>query len=545
MRRFLASELGPVPITEEMSPPEQDIVRAGNSGVQRALQEGKTPNKRTKQFKWSFTDRFRLGKIAAMPKGMGNALHEARKINPAANESTLRYFAKQYRDELKKNPGMGTQQKGNLVHKKRGKSVKIGSNDRVIINYIRQIRKHGGPINKHIVAGTATGILTREAPQKLKTATGKPTVTKAWVRSIYKRLRFKKRKGTKAAKKVPENAAELGDVFFNRIYDMKTKYNIPPSMIFVWDEHSSSFFPVTKWTMEEAGATQVAIVGKEDKRCITIGTGFSGPPFNMLKSQFIYEGKTNQCHPDIEWPETTDVTHSDTHWATENTVCRVIDNVFDPYLVEQRTALQLPDTQHGLVLWDVFRSHLTRRVLELLEARFIKACYTPANCTGLYAPPDHPEWHNNVKGLNTVKCNTWYAREVTRCLEENLPVEVNFTATVLKPLHAQWTLESLAFAATQKQWMENAWRGTGLLSILDGTFVPNPSLSSMYVPPPVATAEEAANCEPPSEEEYFYASSSEEGEVSEPEDAGQLELYEEGFSEEEQGLIDEDGCAET
>ena len=64
------------------------------------------------------------------------------------------------------------------------------------------------------------------------TATGKPTVTKAWVRSIYKRLRFKKRKGTKAAKKVPENAVELGDVFFNRIYDIKTQYNIPPSMIF-------------------------------------------------------------------------------------------------------------------------------------------------------------------------------------------------------------------------------------------------------------------------------------------------------------------------
>jgi hypothetical protein len=256
--------------------------------------------------------------------------------------------------------------------------------------------------------------------------------------------------------------------------------------------------------MEEAGATQVAIVGKEDKRCITIGTGFSGPPFNMLKSQLIYEGKTNQCHPDIAWPETTDVTHSETHWATENTVCRVIDNVFDPYMVEQRSALQLPDTQHGLVLWDVFKSHCT-----------------PANCTALYAPPDHPEWHNNVKGLNTVKCNSWYAGEVTRCVEENLPVQVNFTATVLKPLHAQWTLESLAFAATQKQWMENWWRGTGLLSILDGTFVPNPSLSTMYVPPPVATAEEAENCEPPSEDEYFYASSSEGGAMSESEDVGQ------------------------
>ena len=61
MRRFLASEIGPVPITEEMSPAEQDIIRAGNSGVQRAVQENKTPKKRTNQFKWSFTDRFRLG----------------------------------------------------------------------------------------------------------------------------------------------------------------------------------------------------------------------------------------------------------------------------------------------------------------------------------------------------------------------------------------------------------------------------------------------------------------------------------------------------
>ena len=48
MRRFLASELGPVPITEEMSPAEQDIIRAGNSGVQRALQESKTPKQRAK-----------------------------------------------------------------------------------------------------------------------------------------------------------------------------------------------------------------------------------------------------------------------------------------------------------------------------------------------------------------------------------------------------------------------------------------------------------------------------------------------------------------
>ena len=74
--------------------------------------------------------------------------------------------------------------------------------------------------------------------------------------------------------------------------------------------------------------------------------------------------------------------------------------------------------------------------------------------------------------------------------------------------------------------MENAWRGTGLLPILDGTFQPNPALSTMYVPPPVATAEEAENCDPPSDEGYFYASSSEGEQISDSEVPGQQEFYE-------------------
>ena len=94
---------------------------------------------------------------------------------------------------------------------------------------------------------------------------------------------------------------------------------------------------------------------------------------------------------------------------------------------------------------------MTRRVLELLAARYIKTCYTPANCTGLFAPPDHPEWRNNVKTLNSDKCNVWYAAEVTKSVEEGVELKINTTTSAMKPLHALWTLQSLAFAATQKR----------------------------------------------------------------------------------------------
>ena len=105
-----------------------------------------------------------------------------------------------------------------------------------------------------------------------------------------------------------------------------------------------------------------------------------------------------------------------------------------------------------------------------------------------------------------------------------LPVNVNLNTSVIKPMHSQWTLESHAFSATQNRWMENAWRDTGLLPILDGTFVPNPELSTMYVPPSIATAELAEQCDPPSDEESYSTSFSEAEQISDIDDEGKREF---------------------
>ena len=518
MRRFLPAEMGPVPITEEMTVDEQDITRAANAAVLEAMSRKKTlkVTRSKKNFVWHPADRFKLGKIAARKGGIQTALLEARLINPKANESTMRSFAKSYNKELVKDPRIAAKPKGVLVHKKRGKPVKFGRHDQEITTYIRRLRTAGSRINRVIVKGSAVGVLTKRNATLLLTASGKSTVTDTWARSVLKRLRFKKRKGTKAARKVPENSVQLGEEYWNRIYDVKTKHNIPSCMIVAFDETASKLFPCNDWTMAEEGSKQVAIVGLEDKRAMTLGIAFSGPPCELLKTQHIYAGKTNQCHPDIDWPESSDVTHSDSHWSTETTSLRVVDNVFHPHMEKCRRALQLPDTQYGLALWDVFKSHTTQRVLDLLEARFIKVLFTPAGTTSLYAPNDHPEINHNIKKLQEDKCTKWYAEQVTRCLEENIELDVDFTTTAMKPIHARWTIETLAHVARQTQWRENAWKGTGIWPILTGTFVPNPELSLMYRPPPVATSEEAANPVPPSDYDSDYETES---------DAGQQEEY--------------------
>ena len=45
---------------------------------------------------------------------------------------------------------------------------------------------------------------------------------------------------------------------------------IPPDLIINWDQNGSKLVPVGEWTMAGAGSKQVQVVGKEDKRVITV-----------------------------------------------------------------------------------------------------------------------------------------------------------------------------------------------------------------------------------------------------------------------------------
>ena len=156
------------------------------------------------------------------------------------------------------------------------------------------------------------------------------------------------------------------------------KYNIPASMFVTFDETSSSLVPSDDWTLEEAGAAQVPIAGLNDKRNVTLGLAFSGSK-QLLKSQIIYEGKTDQCHAQYNFPPHVLPTHSESHWSTEDTTCEFIDDSLDEYMNLQRVIHNRPPTQWGLLSWDVFKTHCTQRVLDLLEARRIKVVFVPGN----------------------------------------------------------------------------------------------------------------------------------------------------------------------
>ena len=274
-------------------------------------------------------------------------------------------------------------------------------------------------------------------------------VSRAWANSILRRMKFVKRKGTKSAKKVPADAPEQIHKFHNRIYYTMKKYNIPNSMFVTFDESSSALVPASDWTLEEQGASQVGIGGLDDKRNVTLGLSFSATKI-LLTTQIIYEGKTDLCHAQFDFPPHLHPTHSPSHWSTEKTIIELIEEIIHPYMEEQRRVLRLPPTQWGMLCWDVFKAHLTQPVLDLLEARRIKPVYVPGNCTSLASANDHPQFNKNVKDLNKDKFTLFYAGKVEESIQNgDDEVFIQFPAAEMKPLHAKSTAESLEYLATE------------------------------------------------------------------------------------------------
>ena len=81
-----------------------------------------------------------------------------------SNEATIRNFRKAYLLEFTKDKTLSTAEHGKIEAKKRGKPLLFGEYDKLIVDYVRRLRKHGAVVNSRIVMGTARGIFFEKGP---------------------------------------------------------------------------------------------------------------------------------------------------------------------------------------------------------------------------------------------------------------------------------------------------------------------------------------------------------------------------------------------
>lgn len=68
---------------------------------------------------------------------------------------------------------------------------------------------------------------------------------------------------------------------------------------------------------------QVPIAQIDDKRQMTVLMACTQSG-KLLPPQLLYQGKTEACHADFNFPKEWDVWHTDTHWSNAKSIERFV-----------------------------------------------------------------------------------------------------------------------------------------------------------------------------------------------------------------------------
>ena len=335
--------------------------------------------------------------------------------------------------------------------------------------HLLAIRNSGGKVNRKITIATALGTVRVLQPSLLPEHGGSLCLEKGWAESILRRMNFVKRKGTKAARKVPADVDEIKQAYIERIRQKVNANNIPSELVLNLDETGLPIVPVSNWTLDVEGASQVALTGMEDKRQITAVLTCTASGV-LLPPQLLYRGTTDRCHPKtIDFPSGWDIFHSENHSSTHHTVKRLIDTILLPYVTKVKLDLGLPEEQRALLILDIFKAHRTPDVLDRLrEAGFLLE-FVPANCTSQLQPLD-VSLNGPYKEALSSEFTDWYAGLVSAAVQKDpdnfelaaASVNPELKLSIMKPLHAGWVMNCHAKLSAKADLIIDGWRRSGI-----------------------------------------------------------------------------------
>ena len=288
-----------------------------------------------------------------------------------------------------------------------------------------------------------------------------------WAEAFLFRHDYVKRKLQKQLESSPPDFSDVKLGFLQRIKDKVASNSIPLALVFNFDQTGSKLVPVCEWTMEKQGSRQVPVVGKEDKREITVLLTVTATG-KLLPPQVIYQGKTPGCHPKVTFPSSWNITHSESHWSTEKTMLEYVDQVLVPCVSQTRQELELADDHPALAIFDVFRAHRCESFLKKLCTHNKHQVFVPAGCTGELQPLDLSV-NEEFKAAMKSSFSRWYADEVKQALDQGVSLDnlkVDLRANLIKPLHANWFMLAMSTLQHKPDAVCRGFEKSGIIEFL-------------------------------------------------------------------------------
>ena len=245
------------------------------------------------------------------------------------------------------------------------------------------------------------------------------------------------------------------------IFDMEME-DIPPELVFNWDQTGISIVPGSSWTMVLKGAKESRLQGSVTSAksllcCVAQWLEISYP----LSSS---TGKTTACLPRYKFPDNWHIMCTPNHWSNEKTMIEYIKKVIIPYVQQKRNELKLSPEQAALALFDVFRGQQTECVSTLLEENNIVVVPIPANCTDRLQPMDLSV-NKAVKEFMRSRFREWYATEGQKQLDDGAQqiTPVDLKMSTMKPLGARWLVSLHDHVNKNDSLILNGFKAAGIL----------------------------------------------------------------------------------
>lgn len=424
--------------------------------------------RRTNYTKFSDEDRCEIGRYAAI-HGPASTIRKFKTEFPNLRESTVRTFRDQYKSALKSKTTTSPIKK--IATVQRGRPLLLGKTiDEKVKNFLLALRHKGGVVNTVVALAAAKALIANSDQEHLKLIQLDKT---SWPKSLFHRMGFKKRAATTGRPEIPEGARkEAGLIFHHQIVEKIEKHKIPHSLIINIDQTPSKLAPASRHTLAEKNSKHVSITGSSYKQAITatFGVTFTN---DFLPMQLIYAGKTKQSYPKFKFPESFSLSANPKHFSNTEESLKLLDEIIIPYVKRERTKLGLSENQYALLILDVFKGQMTEPVTKKMEENRILFVRVPANMTNLFQPLDLTV-NGSFKALMKSKFTEWYSKEISKQLQENVPmenIEIKLKVSVLKPLHASWLVDAYNHLTSEagREIIKNGWKSAGISkAVADG-----------------------------------------------------------------------------
>lgn len=424
-------------------------------------------HKRKPYEKFSDKNQWDIGKYCS-EHGAAATIRHFKSRFPRLKESTARTFSGKYRKLISEGTPVATSI--GIPSSKRGRKLLIGDLDKEVMSYIYNLREVGAVVNAKIAIAAAKGIVKARKKDLLDENGGHVTLGRGWAKSLFKRMNFVRRKKTTAAK--PKMIGEVKDQlqrdYLRNIYTVQQSVEAPPELLINVDQTPIKMVPVSDYTMNEKGGSTVSVIAGDDKKMFTavFSETMSG---TFLPMQLIYGGKTERCHPKMDFPEGFHVTHNSNHWSNTETTKDLVTKIIAPYVENVKREMGLQSSQKAIVIWDTFKGQNNDEIRTLLTNLNLVEVVVPANTTSFNQPLD-VSVNRPCKHYMREKFEGWYAAEVEKKLAAGCPtrdIKVDMGIPLMREKTSKWLLDFFIYLNSNPSIILNGWRKCGITNALE------------------------------------------------------------------------------